>query len=498
MEIRKTTVQDTLATLMARLGTAQGAEATGRQELSATNLTVSEGSGQTVTLGGDRRAAAAQLEKKAKQAMLVCQKVLAFLEKEILGAGTDAAKTPAPTASSTPEEAAAVSLLFDIYQMLALLAEVAQKQRDSARELRQAENVMIQVSIQQQADEQRAAAQLGLTLGIISAVVSTAMCAVSISMTVKSSIKQDAALKTQGIAQAQSELKTAQQAQAKIEQAQTKFDTVAQKVESSVTQAGGTMNDFKGRLENNMVESTGARAVLETRQDVLAAAKTDLAAAKAELAAARAEVAAAPEGATPEMQARVQTAEQTVAAETERVGICEAAVAEAQDRYLTSLQTDVAGLEAQVATAQGEAKADLQMQLEYAQALSAREQLVIPDGGQASAQMEMARVKLETVEEHLKTDADFLSSSRLATAAQNITQVNQTLTNLLSATGQSLHDIRMADATAIGAETQKHEQELSEIEDLFQQCQSVIDAALEALQVVQQKESEATETIIQA
>ena len=71
--------------------------------------------------------------------------------------------------------------MFDLYKMMALLVEVAQSQRDAARDLRTTQSQQIQNSIQSQADTQRAAAMVGLIVGVvcgaISAIVSIGMLA---------------------------------------------------------------------------------------------------------------------------------------------------------------------------------------------------------------------------------------------------------------------------------------------------------------------------------
>lgn len=488
MEITRTTTQGMADMAAAALGAAaaQGTGGARTAALSGANLTITESAAAALAGVTDMAGAAARLERQADEAVRICRQGMADIEDQVLGEG------------ASPATSGEASMLFDIYQMLALLAEVAQKQRDAAREMRLAESVQIQVSIQQQADEQREAAQLGLTMGIISAVVATAMCAVSISMTVRSQLQQSAGMKTQGVAQAQSEFKGAMQAQAKVEQAQAKFDTVSQKVEAAVTKDGGSMADFKARLEGNMPESTAAKATLQEKQLALTDAEGDLSAAKAELAAAKAQLASEPNGGTAETRARVTAAEQRVAAETARVDTCRAEAQAAQDTYLQKLDSDVARLGTQLRNAPAADKADLQRQYDYASAMAQSESVTLRDGGQAKVEAEVARVKLEAAEKHLETDADYISGSRWSTAAQNITQVNQTLTNLLNTVGQTQAEMRQADATAIGAETQKHEQELAEVDDLFKQCQDILDAALEAQKAIQQKESETTQTIIQA
>ena len=63
-------------------------------------------------------------------------------------------------------------VLFDIYALLTLMIEVAQSQRDAAREMRTAENLAIQKAIQNQADDQRSAANIGLIIGVTCGLIS--------------------------------------------------------------------------------------------------------------------------------------------------------------------------------------------------------------------------------------------------------------------------------------------------------------------------------------
>ena len=56
--------------------------------------------------------------------------------------------------------------MFDLYELMKLMVEVAQKQRDAQREMRNTENQLIQKAIQNQADQQRDAAWVGLLIGV--------------------------------------------------------------------------------------------------------------------------------------------------------------------------------------------------------------------------------------------------------------------------------------------------------------------------------------------
>ena len=62
--------------------------------------------------------------------------------------------------------------MFDLYALMKLMVEVAQKQRDAQREMRSSENLLVQKAIQNQADQQRDAAWLGLVVGVTCGLIS--------------------------------------------------------------------------------------------------------------------------------------------------------------------------------------------------------------------------------------------------------------------------------------------------------------------------------------
>lgn len=80
--------------------------------------------------------------------------------------------------------------MFDLYQMMAILVEVAQKQRDATRQMRLSENMSIQQSILNQADAQRTAAITGMIGGAI-------CCALQAGFTILSLVQQGKAFKAQ-------------------------------------------------------------------------------------------------------------------------------------------------------------------------------------------------------------------------------------------------------------------------------------------------------------
>ncbi|MBR4675186.1 MAG: type III secretion system translocon subunit SctB [Victivallales bacterium] len=110
---------------------------------------------------------------------------------------------------SAGAKTSASQVLFDLYALMALLAECAQEQKNAQRQIRQAETTSIMTSIQNQADLQKSAALTGLIAGsIICAIQAGAAAYASYktisNMKVESNISQET-----GVKGAASELKAA-------------------------------------------------------------------------------------------------------------------------------------------------------------------------------------------------------------------------------------------------------------------------------------------------
>ncbi len=125
---------------------------------------------------------------------------------EMVRKGLTSALAEINKAASAPGSSQGKSVMFDIYKMMALLVEVAQKQRDAARQQRLAESSMIQTSILAQASQQRTAA-------ITSMIASFACCAVQVGLSLYMLGKQGGAysdqassLKTSGVESARQNL----------------------------------------------------------------------------------------------------------------------------------------------------------------------------------------------------------------------------------------------------------------------------------------------------
>ena len=144
-------------------------------------------------------------------------------EVEMVRKGLSSALAEINNAVSTPGSSGtqAKSVMFDIYKMMALLVEVAQKQRDATREMRQAQNIQVQTSIQNQANEQRMAAITGLIAGTICCGMQVIATGVSLYKQGKAYVKQSSTAGASGLDSARQDasmLKTANTADASAKQ----------------------------------------------------------------------------------------------------------------------------------------------------------------------------------------------------------------------------------------------------------------------------------------
>ena len=203
------------------------------------------------------------------------------LKSEVTRIYSEAAK-----ALSSVRLSASVSpgrVMFDLYQLMALLVEVGQTQRNAARDLRNTQNQQIQNSIQAQADAQRNAAIVGLAVGVTCGVITAA---ISMGML----MGQGAAYKTQvnaarasGMDAAQNKVNLLQEADTP-EHAQAHLDKI---MGSKDMPTGKALEEFKAKID-------GADSVVKAKNGLDASkAAQELDVAKEKSATADAKVAEA-------------------------------------------------------------------------------------------------------------------------------------------------------------------------------------------------------------
>ena len=146
------------------------------------------------------------------------------------------------------------SVMFDLYKLMALLVEVAQKQRDAARSLRSAESAQIQNSIQKQADYQRNAAFWSIVGAISCCAIQGVAMGVSLYKQASAFKTQLASLETSGVGSARENLtmlqagESAQGAQQQLASARAHIDdAAAQRIQNSFDNAAISKGQMQAR-----------------------------------------------------------------------------------------------------------------------------------------------------------------------------------------------------------------------------------------------------------
>ena len=138
---------------------------------------------------------------------------------------TEALAATTSSVSKANSNGSSTKVLFDIYQLMALLVEVAQKQRNASREMRTAENMQIQKSILDQANQQKTAALTGMIAGAICCAAQVIASVVTTAYQGKAFSKQIGSIESSGVASAKDNL-TMLKAADTTAHAQTQLDKV--------------------------------------------------------------------------------------------------------------------------------------------------------------------------------------------------------------------------------------------------------------------------------
>ena len=163
------------------------------------------------------------------------------------------------------------NVMFDLYKLMALLVEVAQKQRDSARQLRESESVQEQTAILNQAEEQRTDAYASMISSLVCCGIQVAAMGISMGVEMKSFHTQMETVRTSGVESARENLATLQTAET-LEGAKTQFQTTREKVGTSAsldvdlsfnkepTDAHKAAMDAKKPLDDDIVQRATLRS----------------------------------------------------------------------------------------------------------------------------------------------------------------------------------------------------------------------------------------------
>ena len=386
------------------------------------------------------------------------------------------ASAPSPDVRTTDAQKA----LFSIYELMNLMQQIAQQQRDSAREIRLTELQSEVASIKSQAAHQRQAALYGMIVSAVTTAVQGAMLFGTSVASVKGLQKLDQTGAGQGLSQAKADVKTLETA------LQSPSDATAH----ATAVAGKSSDTVKTNVDGRLSDVTAAKGRLETAQKALADAPAD--------AENRAQL---EQAVTDAKAAYGQKLNDALAKMDADYGRAAEATKAAEGKYVSghSLKHPVntrANYKAMGEAQQAQSALGSERTLLRAKVAEAKAQLGDVEG--LTADLAAARGGVKVAETVLKTDPGYhLASSNPAASG-----AYQQLTQMIGTVGQGLAQLVQANEEAKGTEEQAAQKELEarrqETNDLFQQAQELISNVRELLKAVIQAESQSVEQIIRA
>lgn len=392
----------------------------------------------------------------------------------------ETAPGPGETAPSPVRLTGSQQALFSIYELMNLMQQIAQQQRDSAREIRLTELQGEVASIKSQAAHQRQAAVYGMVVSAVTTAVQGAMLFGTSVASVKGLQKLDQTGAGQGLNQAKADVKTLESALQSPSDATAHANAVA----------GKSSDTVKTNVDGRLSDVTAAKGRLESAQKALADAPAD--------AGNRAQL---EQAVTDAKAAYGQKLNDALAKMDADYGHAAQATKAAEGKYVSghSLKHPVntrADYRAMGEAQKAQSALGSERTLLRAKVAEAKAQLGDVEG--LTGDLAAARGGVKAAETALKTDPGY----HLASSDPAASGAYQQLTQMVGTVGQSLAQLVQANEEAKGTEEQAAQKELEarrqETNDLFQQAQELIGSVRELLKAVIQAESQSVEQIIRA
>ena len=461
------------------------------------------------------------------------------------------ALTAALQAVNAPQTASALatskSVMFDLYKLMALLVEVAQKQRDAARDLRAAESEQIQTSIQNQADIQRNAAKWGIAGAIICCAIQGVAMGISLYKQASAFKTQLASLETSGVGSARQNLTMLQAGEAADGARQqlnhirgTVGTNTANRVTASFSQAELARANAQLK-EVNLHQDTAQLRRLQNVNEQLQPADmpqgSALETANTRLTEFREmqQIRNGPQPLTEEQANRLATLENKFRNVTEQQLVDEFNTA--RQNAATELQQTFEAKEEAIKANRLDANNKLNSTLktyEDAYNTAVRERANVAPNA-SKAQIKALDTKLENAANDLKFARAYVANERIdvTTAAERqrltvnaetrlteaqalmkgdtsyikagqIIQRYEGINSLINAGGvcmqnivQNITAIQQADATEEGALQEKKKEELEQVKDLFNQAGDLLQAIVQLLHAIGSAETQSMRDAIQ-
>jgi hypothetical protein len=439
------------------------------------------------------------------------------------------------------------TVLFDLYKLMALLVEVAQKQRDAARDLRSAESQQIQTAILAQAEQQRTAAITSMIASALCCAVQAGAMAYSIGKQASSFKTQLASLETSGVGSARQNLamlKAGESAQGAQQQLTSVRNAVGEATANRVGDAFAQSTAAKTQVQAREIILREDTAKLQRLQDpnqplqpadIPPGSDLERAQLRLDQFHEMQQLEAKPDRTVPETQRYVELHTQLGGNTTEQQLRTEfdAARTEAANAMRQTVQNDQASLNGSRTSANAKldatlktyedaydtalreranapdnaSKADLARldenlqkagnELKYARAHVASERIDLTTTEQRRALTAQAEVRLAEAQNMLKGDTSYLE-------AENTIKKHESYNMLINSVGSCVQNliqngnaIMQAEAAKLGAVERMKQEELDQMKDLFAQAGDLVRSVVQLMQAVISAETQSMRDAIQ-
>lgn len=411
-------------------------------------------------------------------------------------------------------------ILFDIYAIMDLMQEMAQKMRDSLRELRNVENQTIQSNIRAQAEVQRGAAYTAMITGVVFCAAQVAVTGFAAGKQIKDITKQSALMKQGGVDVMTTQTKIANSVgsdsatQKMSDTIQKQYPDAYNDVQMTEPKTGNynsqqtkydnaqgklsEMLDYKTLSEKETQDPQSLTTEESSRlkelsqkynnkvpdKDALDKAQTEVADAAAELAKAK----------HAEGQRVMDLNEKEVQVAADEYKACRQA---AKDEMAGNKKGEISEK-----TQENLDKATAKLQVSRMKQVEnirkcIKEGMVSPDAATLGVKESAGKMLVEAHDSAFSRE-DAMVFKKSDTYMSVVMGVNQAVGNLAQNIINGIKEIISASATELQANQKMQEDQLDQIKDLFAQELSVIQKVFQLFEAVTQKESSTIENIIMA
>lgn len=365
----------------------------------------------------------------------------------------------APNALSTNAPAA----LFDVYSLLRLLAEVAQEQRDSARQMRKAASSQSKLAAQEQIDLQRSAAYTGLAMGLTACAISVSMQVTNLTLSTTAKIKQEQIGQQMGLPEAQNAYAQEVALECKDAKVLAKDATNAQK---ALVKAVGE-NDahaFQESLEQ-APNIANARAEVVRTQHALTAAQDEVLL-------------------HPQSNVAREGLAHAITDHREAVGRYQTALSEQTSQYEILAQThpDDIGAQARAQAAK----------------VYQRQEMAPLFTGTSTTPDTPATRHFNLINAAVQNDPTNKRWASIASVSQSMTQITGSIGQTLNVTAQQLGQLQGAKASEASAKASKSRAAADAAAAIFTQEAEILTSVLEMMRSILESESRSMELILRA